>query len=168
MFRFAPIDLARDIELCIRFREDSYICSFGDAAQFHGEDNSGVDHYRKFLSDRLANDPESCQHVWLGERIVGQLEFGKVRLDPSIGYVNLFYLIPELRGQGHGAALDERAQAFFLARNLRRARLSVSVQNASAWRFYRKHGWVDQGPIHSASGVHWLEKRYLESSDDAQ
>ncbi len=159
MLQFTPIDLARDSDTCIRFREDSYICSFGDAALFYGDDRRGVERYVQFLTERMASFPGSCQHAWLGDRIVGQLEMGRVRADPSIGYVNLFYLIPEMRGQGLGAELDDRAQSFFVERGLRRARLSVALHNASAWRFYMKRGWVDQGPS-SAPDVHWLDKQY--------
>ena len=159
MLRFAAVDLTRHFDTCVRFREDSYICSFGDATQFYGDDNRGVDRYSQFLTERMASFPGSCQHAWLGDRIVGQLEMGRVRADASIGYVNLFYLIPEMRGQGLGAELDDRAECFFVEHGVLRARLSVSVQNACAWRFYMKRGWVDQGPS-SEPGVHWLDKQY--------
>jgi GNAT superfamily N-acetyltransferase len=48
----------------------------------------------------------SCVHVLLAGEIVGQIEMGRFRLDPSIGYVNLFYLMPDFQGKGLGAQLD--------------------------------------------------------------
>lgn len=60
--------------------------------QQNGADGSG---YISWLRDRLGEFPQGCVHAWDGDRIVGQLEFRK-RADGT-GYVNLFYLVPDVR-----------------------------------------------------------------------
>jgi len=62
-----------------------------------------------------------------------------------VGYVNLFYLLPELRGQGLGRALHEHAASVFRARARDTLRLSVSRTNAAAMAFYRRLGWTVVG-----------------------
>jgi ribosomal protein S18 acetylase RimI-like enzyme len=65
--------------------------------------------------------------------------------EPGMGYVNLFYLVPEWRGKGLGRLLHEHAVAVFAARGLRGIRLSVSHTNEHAMRFYRRLGWKRVG-----------------------
>jgi GNAT superfamily N-acetyltransferase len=90
--------------------------------------------------------------VWQESNLIGQVELRGGREDPSEGYVNLYYLIPEKRGAGFGAALDEYAVSWFKRLGLSRAALGVSASNQQAVRFYLKHGWFDQGihPRHPA------------------
>ena len=80
--------------------------------------------------------------------------------DFNVGYVNLFYLIPEFRGQGFGQQLEQYAANFFKHLGCQSARLSVSPTNLSAIRFYLKHRWVDLGQQEDAPEVHYLEKTY--------
>jgi RimJ/RimL family protein N-acetyltransferase len=155
---FLPIDFARHAELCVRFCEDSWVCSFGDATRFR--ETLGAERYLQWLAERLAQLPASCVHGWENDRIVAQIELGKYRADPSIGYVTRFYLVPEMRNQGLGAELDEYARQFFAQMGFSRARLSVSPTNLQAWRFYAKSGWVDVGPRQEMPEVHLLEKQY--------
>ena len=65
--------------------------------------------------------------------------------EPGVGYVSLFYLAPQCRGQGLGRMLHEHAVKVFKARGLDRMRLSVASRNAAAIDFYRRLGWVDAG-----------------------
>jgi ribosomal protein S18 acetylase RimI-like enzyme len=96
------------------------------------------------LRARVAQLPEGNMHLWSGERIVGQME---MRMDdePGVGYVSLFYLAPEFRGQGLGRMLHDHAVKVFKARGLQRMRLSVAQRNAAAIDFYQRLGWVDAG-----------------------
>ena len=107
----------------------------------------GVDNarYLESLRARIAQVPEGNAHLWQGERIVGQTEMRFVEGDPSVGYVNLFYVVPEFRGRGLGRMLHEHAVAVFRGAGRRTLRLSVSAQNAAAIAFYRKLGWVTVG-----------------------
>jgi ribosomal protein S18 acetylase RimI-like enzyme len=72
--------------------------------------------------------------------IVGQIEMGKWRVDPAVGFVNLFYLIPTYRGRGLGGQLHAHAVDFLKQLGYRTARLCVSPTNVRAVRFYQKNG----------------------------
>ncbi|BAY35046.1 hypothetical protein NIES2107_69570 (plasmid) [Nostoc carneum NIES-2107] len=157
---FKPINLERDQDLCVHFRADSFICSFGSAARFYKEDGSGSEQYLRWLRQRMTEIPNSCVHVWKQEQIIGQIEMMRCRHDSSVGYVNLFYLTPEFRGQGFGQQLDQHAANFFQHLGCHSARLNVSPTNRVAIRFYLKHGWVDLGQREDDPEVHYLEKRY--------
>lgn len=160
MLDFKPINLEQHQDLCIRFRADSFVCSFGSADLFYKEDGSGADSYLQWLRHRLTEIPNSCVHVWQGEQIIGQIEMGRWKYDPNIGYVNLSYLIPEFRGQGFGQQLDGYAANFFKQLGCHSARLSVSPTNLGAMRFYLKQGWVNLGQREDAPEVHELKKIY--------
>ncbi|MDJ0976515.1 MAG: GNAT family N-acetyltransferase [Planctomycetota bacterium] len=156
---FRPIDLERHAHVCIDFRRDSFVVSFGDDArfvEFAKEDGSG---YLELLRERMAAFPEGHVHAWLGDEIVGQIECRKHDGDPPKGYVNLFYLVPERRNGGMGAQLDAYVCELFRSFGADHLRLSVSPTNAQAWRFYAKQGWVDLGPRDDGSASNLLEKR---------
>lgn len=155
---FKPIDLAKTLDLVIRFRADSFVVSFGDADRFYEADGKGDERYLGWLQEKIAKDHNSVVHVLDGDTIIGQIEMARLRDDQTVGYVNLYYLRPERRGEGLGAQLDEHAGAYFRSIGLRRARLSVSPANKRAVRFYEKMGWVDLGPRPGHPEVHYMEK----------
>ena len=143
-FRLAPMVLPRDLPTCIEFRRDMYVASFGSPDGLDEEMGEGDARYREQLQAKIAQVPEGNTHVWEGERIVGQTEM-RFDDDPGIGYVSLFYLVPECRGQGLGRLLHEHAVSVFGARGMRAIRLSVAKRNAAAIAFYRKLGWASIG-----------------------
>ena len=97
---FTPVDLKSYEDVCVQFSEDAFVESFGDAKRFHEEDGKGSERYRVWLRERLAKDPTSVVLVWNASKIIGQVTAGKWKVDPSVGYVSLYYLIPEMRGKG--------------------------------------------------------------------
>ncbi|NER82962.1 MAG: GNAT family N-acetyltransferase [Leptolyngbya sp. SIO1D8] len=128
---------------------------------FYKEDGSGATDYLLWLRQRMAEIPNSCVHVWQGAQIIGQIEMGFWKRCPSVGYVNLFYLMPEWRGQGLGQQLEQHATDFFQKLGCKAARLSASPTNFIAMRFYLKQGWRDLGQREDAPEVHTLEKIYV-------
>jgi ribosomal protein S18 acetylase RimI-like enzyme len=138
---FRTIELERDAQTAVAFRRDSYLCSFGTDAAF-----GDVEGYLAWLRDRIARQPLGQVHVWRGRQIVGQLEMLVQATVPARGYINLFYLAPEWRGRGLGAALHQYALEFTRNGGASVARLSVSPSNARALAYYRKHAWRDLGP----------------------
>jgi len=152
---FKSIDLVRNSELCVAFRRDSFICSFGVDNFFEEAGPDGVD-YLERLQRRIAKFPDGYVHVWQGNEIIGQLEM-QIKEDPQIGYVNLFYLVPEARGTGAGELLQQYAMQFFLRNGLRLAQLSVSPKNERALAYYRKHGWRDLGTRPGHENVNLME-----------
>ena len=152
--RFLPIDIERHAELCVEFRRDSFVCSFGTDAAF--ERDGGAEGYLAWLRARAKEVPEGIVHVWRGERIVGQLEM-RVRAEPYSGYVNLFYLVPGERGSGLGADLFRYTVRVFERRGVSCLRLSVSPTNARALKYYEKCGFSNLGPAFPGAPVHTME-----------
>ncbi len=156
-----PIQLDVHRDICLSFREDSYVVSFGDSKKFHGEEGNGAERYIDWLKDKISRDPSSAVHVWRGDSIIGQIEMGKLRRDPSCGYVFLYYLIASERGHGLGKLLDDHAIEYFKSQQLQRAQLSVSPQNIQAITFYEKRGWRNLGLREDDPGVLLMEKSII-------
>jgi GNAT superfamily N-acetyltransferase len=157
---FRTIDLEKHGDLCIRFREDAYICSFGSAERFYEADGKGAERYLEENKKRIQDQPESCVHIWKDNQIIGQIELERWFKDATIGYIDLMYLIPEYRGKGIARLLEEYAALYFKKIGCKRARLSVSPANVQALRFYLKNGWKDLGPRENLPEVHYMEKCY--------
>ncbi len=153
-YRLLPIDLGRHLETCRGFHRDMLQASFGGLDGF--EEGLGPT-YEAQLRERCAQLPEGNAHLWRGEEIVGQTEMRLLDDKPGIGYVNLFYLVPEARGLGLGRVLHQHAAAVFTARGLRVMRLSVSVRNEAAIAFYRRLGWRPVGMRPNREPMHVME-----------
>ena len=158
VLEFRRIDLAQDADTCVRFRRDAYACSFGDLGRFDRECGVDGEIYLNWLAEKAAEFAQGFVHVWLGDRIVGQIEM-RPRGQPPIGYVNLLYLVPELRGSGAGELLHEYAVDVFRKEGLSKLQLSVSSTNERAIAFYRKFGWEDRGPRDDHPEVNVMERR---------
>jgi len=155
---FKTIDLENDQETTLKFREDSFRESFGDANRFFEADGQGHIRYLKWLREKIEKNPHYAVHVWVRDQIVGQVELGVLKGDPSIGYVNLYYLIPEMRGTGLSTQLDHYAVKVLSDLGFRKMRLSVSPSNLRAVKFYEKMGWRDVGPRPDHPEVSLMEK----------
>ena len=143
-FVFQPINLPVHSALCIKFRLDSYKCSFVDGQeQFESSNGKDGKDYIEWLQQRILELPLGCVHVWEGTEIIGQIE-SRLRNDGS-GYVNLFYLTPEHRGFGKGRQLHDYTLNMFADMGVRVVRLTVSTQNSRALGFYQKLGWRNLG-----------------------
>ena len=155
---FKTIDLSKTSELCIRFREDSFMTSFGSTDRFHEEDNKGSIRYIEWLQKKILDNPYSAVHIWESEKIIGQIELGSMKSEPDCGYVNLFYLIREKRGKGLSKYLDLYTSQYFQSLALKRMKLSVSPTNIQAVKFYEKSGWRYIGPRPGHPEVNFMEK----------
>jgi GNAT superfamily N-acetyltransferase len=144
LLHFAPIDLGKHARLCIEFRLDSYVCSFGTTDKFY-VDNTNEQAYVDWLRVSMQELPGSCVHLWQGAEIIGQLELQRSVTGPEIGYVNLYYLVADARGSGVGGRLDDYGCAFFADLGLTQAWLNVRPSNDRAIRHYEKHGWQNLG-----------------------
>ncbi|MCA9553694.1 MAG: GNAT family N-acetyltransferase [Myxococcales bacterium] len=143
---FVDIALPTHANLCLAFRIDSYVCSFGSADTFHGPYGKGGERYLAHLVERIRAFPGCCVHARDEHGIVGQIELRPFPGEPKRGYVNLFYLVPEARGRGYGKQLQRYAEQFFAARQVERMYLDVSPTNAIARRFYDTQGGILEGP----------------------
>lgn len=73
---FKPIQLDKHREVCVHFREDSFMVSFGDAQRFYEADGKGAERYIEWLKAKISKDPNSAVHCWVDNQIVGQIELG--------------------------------------------------------------------------------------------
>jgi ribosomal protein S18 acetylase RimI-like enzyme len=137
MLSFRSIDLSKDTETIIKFRRDSYVISFGGDNLF-GDNES----YLKKIEDRLEKFPGGIVLVEKDGKPVGQVELQIKAFDSKrVGYINLFYLIPEYRGKGYGSKLIAYTEHFFQENNIIEYQLRVSTTNKRAIRFYKKQGF---------------------------
>lgn len=157
--RFVPINLNVHADICVQFRRDSYVCSFGSAERFDQENGADGAKYLEWLCDRLSELPGSCVHLWRNDKIIGQMEM-RLRGNPPIGYINLFYLIPEVRGSRIGQQMQDYAKQFLTNKGATKVQLSVSPTNVRAIKYYLKHGWADLGPRPAHPEVHLMEIDY--------
>ncbi|QKE72033.1 GNAT family N-acetyltransferase [Arthrobacter citreus] len=133
---FVPIDISIHKDYVIPFRRDSFIVSFGTDKDF-GDENK----YLNWLQQQSSQNPKGFVLVVENDIPIGQLELtvkeygGKV-----IGYVNLYYLIPEKRGEGLGSLLHTYTINFFENNNVSEYHLRVSPTNKQAIAFYKKNG----------------------------
>jgi len=134
--RFVPVDLDAHFDLCVRFRRDSFVCSFGHDREF--EESGGAPTYLDWLRARMAAFRPGIVHAVRGDAIIGQIEM-QVRGDEA--RVNLFYLTPEWRGTGAGQDLHAYVLALLRRHGIETVDLVVSPTNARAIRYYEKHGW---------------------------
>jgi ribosomal protein S18 acetylase RimI-like enzyme len=156
---FAPIDLARHAPLCVSFRRDMYVASFGTEAGLEEEMGPEGVLYLAQLTRRLEQLPEGNAHLWRHGEIAGQAEMSLLEEEPGVGYVHLFYVAPAHRGQGLGRLLHQHAAAVFTQRGMRAMRLSVGARNERAIGFYQALGWRRAGDRPHREPMHVMECR---------
>ena len=149
MIEFRSIDLAKELELCVEFRRDSYQSSFADPVEWKKYWNEAE--YRSSILNHYKKFPEGLFHFVVDSKIVGQLEFAYFE---DSGHVNLYYLHPDYRGKGYGDLLQGKVISVLKEKGCKTATLRVSPQNQRAIRFYLKHGWTDCGPDRNYDYVH--------------
>jgi GNAT superfamily N-acetyltransferase len=155
---FRPIELPGDGSIAVRFCEDAFVCSFGTAERFWAEAGRDGKKWVKRLHERLEQDKRNAVNAWLAGHIVGQVILGRSETLPRAGHVNLYYLVPKLRGLRLADQLDSYAIAVLRDQGYRDATLAVSPTNKSALHFYLRRGWRDLGPCLDAPYVHAMER----------
>ena len=94
-----------------------------------------------WLQQQSEKNPKGFVLVVDNKMPIGQLELTVKEYEgKEIGYVNLYYLIPEKRGMGLGSHLHEYAIRFFKNNNVSEYHLRVSPTNKTAIAFYKKNG----------------------------
>lgn len=152
---FEPIDFDAHGPVCIAFRRETFIASFGWDG-FLAKDGDNGQNYLKRLRAHSSRFPDGNVHAWNDGEIVGQLEM-RVIDDTRRGHVSLFYLTAPVRGSGAGDDLQRYAMQFMRLQGVGTAQLNVSPTNARALSYYRKHGWTDCGMSPGRDDVHLME-----------
>ncbi len=99
--------------------------------------------YRESLRDGYRSRWEQMFVAELDGRIVGFLWLAimPTMTDLRAGYIKNIYVVPELRRQGLGTRLMEKADEWFRQMGARTAQLSTSVCNEAALALYEKMGY---------------------------
>lgn len=71
---FKTIDLSLHSDICVEFRIDSFVASFGSPDRFYSDGNA--EQYLESLQAKINKDPRTVVHAWLDGEIVGQMELG--------------------------------------------------------------------------------------------
>lgn len=132
---FKEIKIKKDRETVVKFRKDSFKVSFGDTMGFDEEE------YVHWLEEKIEKFPKGFVLVVEDGKYIGQLELTLREFEgKKIGYVNLYYLIPAMRGKGKGKELYLYMKQFFEDHNISEYHLRVSPTNTRAIEFYKKMG----------------------------
>ncbi|MEC5424722.1 GNAT family N-acetyltransferase [Virgibacillus sp. C22-A2] len=138
--QFEGINFEKHQNEVVKFRKDSFRVSFGNTSNFEKEE------YLSWLKEKTNDFPEGFILVKEGGEYIGQLELSIREYEGrNIGYVHLYYLIPEIRGKGKGAKLHNYARDFFKKNKVGEYHLRVSPNNTSAISFYQKNGMEEIG-----------------------
>jgi ribosomal protein S18 acetylase RimI-like enzyme len=159
VLRFREIDVDADAEICIQFRADSFVESFGSAERFFRAAGDGGRDYLDGLKAKNLDWPGSCVHARLDGTIVGQIELRRERGDASHAHVLLYYLRPDCRGRDLGSQLDAYVLELCRAAGVQTTTLRVSPTNARAIGYYRKYGWRERGRDPEHPDVDLMERQ---------
>lgn len=132
---FRTIDPGADARRAYAAYADACRASFGSGATA-----SAFDDHARWLRARVEEFPDGHVLAFAGERHVGQLEI-QVPYGLTTAYVNLFWVAPDLRGQGYGRRLQEYAERYCRSWESDRIELDVSPENGRAVGFYRHLGY---------------------------
>jgi GNAT superfamily N-acetyltransferase len=136
--KYRTINIEKDKDIIIKFRKDSYVVSFGFEERF-GDENA----YINRIKERVNKFPNGQVIIEIDDLPIGQMELQIRDFEgKKIGYVNLFYLIPEYRGKGLGKELISYAEDFFNKSNVSEYHLWVSPTNVRAMRLYTNAGMI--------------------------
>lgn len=95
------------------------------------------------MEERVRKFPDGQVILEKDQEPIGQMELQIREYEGTdIGYVNLFYLIPEYRSKGLGKELVRYAENFFRQFNVSEYHLRVSPDNQRAISLYMNSGMV--------------------------
>lgn len=139
MLTFKTIHI-KNRKICAQFREDAFICSFPSSNVWKNYWNA--EKYYAWLESHIKNYPLGAIHIWLNQKIIGQLEFNYGKAE---SHINLFYLRPEYRGKNYSSQMHAYVISKLQIQGCHTATLRAAPGNQRAIGFYRKHGWQDLG-----------------------
>jgi ribosomal protein S18 acetylase RimI-like enzyme len=132
---YRTIDPEADADFAIEAYLDACRASYGHDHSFPGREK-----HLAWLRSRIEEFPDGHLLVLLDGRPVGQMEL-QVPYGLSDGYVNLYYVLPALRGLGFARRMHEQAVRYFRSWEASRIELHVSNSNERAMAFYRALGY---------------------------
>ena len=132
---YRTIDPVADGDFAVAAYRGACRASYGDVASFPGRAK-----HLAWLRSRVEEFPDGHGLALLDGQPVGQLEL-QVPYGLTTGYVNLYYVVPEMRGQGLGRRMHDYAERYFRSWEADTIELHVSATNERATSFYRALGY---------------------------
>ena len=132
---YRTIDPVADADFAVLAYLDACRASYGNDESFPGRAK-----HLAWLRSRVEEFPDGHLLALLDGRPVGQMEL-QVPYGLPEGYVNLFYVAPELRGLGFARRMHEHAERYFRSWEASVIELHVSGRNERAMGFYRSLGY---------------------------
>ena len=132
---YRTLDPERDADFAVAAYRGACRASYGDVASFPGRAK-----HLAWLRSRVEEFPDGHVLALLDGDPVGQLEL-QVPYGLTSGYVNLYYVVPALRGQGLGKRMHDYAERYFRSWEANQIELHVSTTNERAMCFYRTLGY---------------------------
>ncbi len=143
--QFLPVDWPRAQALCLAFRCDAWLLSYGSLKGFSENDTLA------WFEHMASEHRQSFIHVWAADQVIGQIEYrapisvpisdaSKAQAGPQ-AYINLLYLVASQRGRGFGQVMHDYVLRDLHTKQCRSAGLRYIPGNTAAQRFYAKNGW---------------------------
>lgn len=132
-----------DTEAVLSFQSDTYTLNFPGFQVTQ----SFLDSFRYDLREATRDPNHGLYVLTHREEVVGFLWLivhTHSWYGGTVGYINNLYVAEGFRGQGLGEVLMEQAEAFFRARGVGRATLTVTCANEAAVNLYLKAGYQIQ------------------------
>ncbi len=136
---FRPMNLETEADTYLAFRKEAWTTTHGD---------------KPFDSERFLAEAKACaaQGEWglqaatsVDGTVVGVLQLDMLKFGDHCGYINFFYLVPEMRGKGVSVQLLGGAISPLRRQGATTIRLRCAPHNERAKAFYLKHGFQKIG-----------------------
>ncbi len=138
--RFEPIT-ADTLATAYALKRATVVDNTGDAAWL-ARILPNRDAYARYVAHCQALGPAAAVLVYDGDTLVGNVDVGAYRPDPTVGYMFNIYITPAARGRGLGALLDDYAHQTLGAWGFRHLRLRTFGANTATRRFYDARGYT--------------------------
>ena len=132
---YRTIDPDADADFAVEAYRDACRASYGTDDSFPGRRR-----HLAWLRSRVEEFPDGHVLALLDGRPVGQMEL-QVPYGLTTGYVNLYYVVPELRGSGLARRMHGYAERYFRSWEADTIELHVAALNERAMGFYRALGY---------------------------
>ncbi|MCK5023952.1 MAG: GNAT family N-acetyltransferase [Candidatus Aenigmarchaeota archaeon] len=124
-----------DIEKILEFKKKSVQVSFPD-------NNFNPEKYKESVLKNFEREPEGMHVLEENGKVIGFLWMSTTRtILGKCGLVHQIYIDDEFRGKGLAKKLMDCAEEYFREKNIKRIKLTVTLENVSAIKLYEKIGY---------------------------
>lgn len=130
-----------DLDVVRGFKEKSVRISFPDA-------DYDIEAFRRNLLSSSEKEPDSVKVVEKGGRVVGYIWFRiKSGITGNLGIINHVFIDDSVRKLGLASSLMKIAEEFFMSRDIKRVRVTITLTNEPSIRMCKKMGYREKRVI---------------------